>query len=163
MDFDSMDFEGPEPDPFIVNKAGLASLTGLTIKQLDTLRREGLPTHAAARRGIELLFNVRTAFPWMLAKASEKDELSPLDVARQRQAEAQARRIEAVADKITGELVSLETVTAAARDAAAVWRSELLSLPARCPVEAQTVVQAEVNRLINSVADKIAAITEPKP
>lgn len=159
-DSDDNEFE-PAPagdgDHLILNKGGLAELTGLTIKQIDAARREGLPVHRPARRGVELLFHAPTVIRWLLDRARQTDGL---EAARRRQADAVARRAEAQADKITGELVDLETVTSAARDAAAVWRGELLSLPARCPAEARTVVTAEVNKLVNTIADRVEALSQ---
>lgn len=157
----SDEFEpAPDDDPFIVRKHGLSLVTGLTGEELDHMVRKGCPVHGERKRGAQLVFDVRTAVPWIIAKLRASDGV---EAAKRRQADATARRAEAQAAKIAGELVPLDTIAAAFRDAAAVWRGELMSLPARCPVEAQPAVKDEVDRLINAIGDKITKLAEPKP
>jgi phage terminase Nu1 subunit (DNA packaging protein) len=158
----SDEFE-PDPDdgdPFIVRKHGLAKITGLTVEELDHHVRKGCPVYGDRKRGAQLIFDIRAAVPWIIGRLRATEGV---EGAKRRQADATARRAEAQAAKIAGELVPLDTIAAAFRDAAAVWRGELLSLPARCPVDAQAEVKVTVDALINSIAEKAAALVETKP
>lgn len=161
--FEDTEFEGGSDDDsgLVVRKHGLARVTGLTIRDIDRHCRDGLPIHGERKRGAQLTFHVPTVVQWLLAQARQAS--TALEDARVRQAEATARRAEVQADKIEGDLVPLETVAAAARDAAAVWRGELLSLPARCPVKAQPIVKAEVEKLVNAIASKVSQLSEAPP
>jgi phage terminase Nu1 subunit (DNA packaging protein) len=147
--------DGPAEGPFIVRKHGLAKVTGLTIEDLDTLVRKGCPTHGERKRGAQLVFDIRTAVPWIIGTLREAEGI---EGAKQRQAMATARKREAEAEKLEGRLVDIETVEAAIRDGVAAWRSTFLAIPTRVPPEAREAVQGEIESAINSLAVDIPGV-----
>lgn len=148
---DEFDFEGePEPDSALLDKHGLAAMTGFTLKQIEGFAREGMPTQGRAGRGAKLKFSVPECVQWIVARSDD-----PMAAAKRRQAEAIARKREAEAGKLEDAFVEIATVEQAIRNGVAKFQSELASIPARCPPEARELVRAEINGAINRLAGEL--------
>ena len=144
--------EADTDDATVVDKYGLASFTGLTIKQIDAALKDGLPTHGERRKGAALKFSVPEVVQWLLDKNED-----PMQAAKRRQALAIADKREAEAKKITGTYVELETVTAAIRDNVAKMQSELRGIAPKCPPDIRDFVDSEVNAAINRLCGSLAS------
>jgi phage terminase Nu1 subunit (DNA packaging protein) len=144
--YDDYDFEGGPA--LIVSKRDLATLFGMVPKDIEAYVREGMPVHSKQRRsGSALKLCVPDCVQWLLRHGAD-----PLDDAKRRSLEANARKREVEAAKMESKYVAVETVEEVIRDQVATFQSELQSLPARCPVDVRELVKLEVNAAINRLA-----------
>lgn len=140
--------DGPATDPTVVDKHGLATFLGMTLKDIDRLLRDGLPIHGERRRGAAARFRVPAVVQWLLARRAD-----PMDAAKRRSIEAVARKREAEAGKLEDRFVEIDVVESAIKDGVAKFQAELMSIPARCPPDVRDVVKVEIAGAINRLAE----------
>lgn len=148
---DPFEFE-PDDDPLaadvtVMDKHGLARFLGMPLKDIDKALRDGLPTHGERVRGAALLFSVPDCVRWLLERAG-----GSIEAAKRRSLEAVARKREAEADKLESRYVEAELVESAIRDGIAKLQAELMSIPARVPLEVRELVEAELHAAINRLS-----------
>lgn len=136
---DDFDFEGD--DALIVDRQRLSALTGFPPKDIDRLRREGMPVHGRGR------FNVPDCVQWLCGQQGDA-----LEAAKRRQMEAVARKREVEAGKLESRFVEVEEVEAAIADGVAKLQAELLAIPARLPAEFREAVRIEIKGAINRLS-----------
>jgi len=141
---------GPAADSAIVDKHGLAALTGFSLAEIDRLMRVGLPISGERRRGAAMRFSVPAAVQWLIARQGD-----PMDEAKRRSIEATARKREAEASKLEDRFIDIEIIEAAIKDGVAKFQAELQSIPARLPPEVRELVKAEITGAINRLAASV--------
>jgi hypothetical protein len=127
----------------VISKREFCEMTGLAPKDVDRAVRDGMPVVGARPQR----FRLPDAVPWLLALG--RDEL---EAVKRRAASATARKREAEAAKIEGQVVDIELVESVIRDQVAKLQSELMALHARVPAECREVVKAEITGAINRMS-----------
>lgn len=136
---------GPDADDLtVMGKLELSAMTGLLPKDIDKLLREGLPTYGERGKGKAVKFNCPDVVRWLLTRQG-----GSIETAKRRREEATARKREAEANNLEGSHVRLDLVEELIKAGMVALRAELLSIPARLPVNVRGAVQAEIESAIN--------------
>lgn len=143
---------GLEADPTLTDKHGIARMIGVTVKAVDRYVRDGMPIHGERKRGAALEFRVPHCVQWLVRKNA-----NPIEEAKRRQAEAVARKREAEAGRIEGELVEIAAVQKQLATHIAELQNEFMSVAARAglPPDMAEVVRGEIIRSINKFANAV--------
>lgn len=146
------DFEGDDEAfdaDLVVDKRGLARVTGLNLYDVEKFVKLGMPT--AGKKGNALQFSIPDCVQFILRKDDDQDR----QLARRKELAIVHKR-EAEANKLTGRTVPLDMVRAAIRDGVAKLQAELESIPAKCPPDTRELVRIEITDAINRLADGVA-------
>lgn len=143
-DDEPSELQDSDSDLTIQDKHGLSLLTGLLIKDIEKLLREGLPVHGRRTKGRAVQFNVPIVIQWLLQRSGGN-----IETAKRRREEATARKREAEANNLEGTHVPITLVEDMIQNQMAELRSGFLSIPARVPSGARALVQREIESTIN--------------
>lgn len=131
-----------------MTKDQLAEATGLNLREIDQLIRDGLPGKRGKSRRDGWRFDLPAVFQWL------RDN-DPMEAAKQRKADAEAKRLELANLKTEGAFYKTGEVHADIDDAMAALRSDLLSIPASLldqSEEVRAAVKVAIVAKINSMA-----------
>src|SRR5262245_47427386 len=111
-------------DPLVFDKHGLATATGLTVKEIERHTVDGMPTEGERRRGAALRYRLPDVIQWLLRGDTLADAKT-----RERAAAAGLKELQLAERR--GELIPVSDVARVVTDEVARVQSELMTIPAR--------------------------------
>jgi hypothetical protein len=159
----------------MVTAAALARTLGLSDSRITGLKAEGLP-YEETPHGHR--FNLPESVRWYTAHiraagrpVATPTEVSPLDAARQRKAEAEARMIELRLAKELGQVVAIDDAVTVFAEHIAAARSQLLAMPSRLApvlaaedsaIECEQVLMAAIRDALEELAHMRLEVSSTK-
>ncbi|HFH2852386.1 terminase small subunit [Pseudomonas aeruginosa] len=156
----------------IISKKDLADLLGKSERWISKLIEEGLPTCGGGGRGVAVQIDSQAAIEWLIARevrrelGEEGDDEGAGSASTEERLLKRARRekLQIEIDKERGRLVPIDAVITLATSIAAVYATQLDSLPSRCasdlavlddPATIRARLLEETRRIRAATADRL--------
>lgn len=157
----------------IISKKDLADLLGKSERWISKLIEEGLPTCGGGGRGVAVQIDSQAAIEWLIAREVRREigeEGDDDDGAGSASTEdrllkrARRERLQIEIDKARGRLVPIDAVITLTTSIAAVYATQLDSLPSRCasdlavlddPAKIRVRLFEETRRIRAATADRL--------
>lgn len=157
----------------IISKKDLADLLGKSERWISKLIEEGLPTCGGGGRGVAVQIDSQAAIEWLIAREVRRelgeegdDDEGAGSASTEERLLKRARRekLQIEIDKERGRLVPIDAVITLATSIAAVYATQLDSLPSRCasdlavlddPATIRVRLLEETRRIRAATADRL--------
>jgi phage terminase Nu1 subunit (DNA packaging protein) len=166
MDGDDVEADAPAFDSqagIIVNKARLATMTGLSLATIDRAVRDGAPVVAKGKGWqINTAAFVAWFVRWQVDEQTGGSDTMNFDQAKARKMAAGAERVEMENDRREGKTVLIDDAVASYREDASVIRSQLMAIPGRVAIAAaaesdavavEALIQDEVTLALQTITE----------
>lgn len=157
----------------IISKKDLADLLGKSPRWISNLIDEGLPTVGGGGRGVAVEIDSQAAIEWLIARevrrelgeeGEDDDGAGSASTEERLLKRARREKLQIEIDQARGRLVPIDAVITLATSIAAVYATQLDSLPSRCasdlavlddPATIRARLLEETRRIRAATADRL--------